>query len=94
MTTTNKQILMYAGGAIVVGAVGFFVYSFFKKPTLQVGNVTIGNDDVPQKSGGKDYTKYFKDLQQESLPPKVSGSNAYTNYFANLQQQSFPSTVR
>ncbi len=83
---------MYAGGAIVVGAVGFFVYSFFQKPTLQVGNVTIGNDDEP-KSAGKDYAKLFKDLQQESFPAK-SNSKDYTNYFANLQQQSFPSSVR
>jgi hypothetical protein len=71
MTATNKQILMYAGGAIVVGAVGFFVYSFFQKPTLQVGNVTIGNDDEPQQSSGKDYTKLFKDLQQQSFPSTV-----------------------
>jgi len=70
MTATNKQILMYAGGAVVVGAVGFFVYSFFQKPTLQLGNVTIGNDDKPTSSG-KDYTKFFKDLQANPFPSGI-----------------------
>jgi hypothetical protein len=70
MTATNKQILMYAGGAIVVGAVGFFVYSFFQKPSVQVGNVTVGNDDEP-KSSGKDYGQYFKDLQKQSFPKTI-----------------------
>jgi hypothetical protein len=40
MTAENKKIAMYFGGAVLVGAVGFFVYSFFQKPIL-VGNTSI-----------------------------------------------------
>lgn len=43
MTAENKQVAMYVGGAILVGAVGYFVYSFFKKPTiaLPLGDTTV-----------------------------------------------------
>jgi hypothetical protein len=82
MTTTNKQILMYAGGAIVVGAVGFFVYSFFQKPTLQLGNVTIGNDDEP-KSTNKDWTSFFKQ-QQDIFPQTVANPRASMGFDAKL----------
>lgn len=46
MTPENKKIAMYVGGAVVVGAVGFFVYSFFQKPIV-VGNtsVVLGNEE-------------------------------------------------
>lgn len=46
MTPENKKIAMYVGGAIVVGAVGFFVYSFFQKPiTIGQTTVTVGKED-------------------------------------------------
>lgn len=47
MNATTKQILLYGGGAIAVGAIGFFIYSFFEKPKLPVGNTTvqIGEDE-------------------------------------------------
>lgn len=53
MTAENKQVAMYVGGAILVGAVGYFVYSFFKKPvvSLPLGDttITVGEDttDTP-----------------------------------------------
>lgn len=31
MDSSTKKIMYYTGGAILVGAIGFFVYSFFKK---------------------------------------------------------------
>jgi hypothetical protein len=46
MTPQNKKIAMYVGGAVVLGAVGFFVYSFFQKPiTVGQTTVTVGKDD-------------------------------------------------
>lgn len=46
MTPQNKKIAMYVGGAVVVGAVGFFVYSFFQKPvTIGQTTVTVNSDD-------------------------------------------------
>lgn len=63
MTTSNKQILMYAGGAVVLGAVAFFVYSFFKKPTVELGNIVIGNDEEP-KNTGKDFATFFKEQRE------------------------------
>jgi|688.fasta_scaffold1116736_1 hypothetical protein len=52
MTPENKKLAMYLGGAVVVGAVGFFVYSFFKKP-IAIGStsVVLGNEeDIKNKT--------------------------------------------
>jgi hypothetical protein len=38
----TKKILIYGGGALVFGAVTFFVWSFFQKPIIPIGNTTIG----------------------------------------------------
>jgi hypothetical protein len=42
----TKKILLFTGGAIALGAVGFFVWSFFQKVEIPVGEttVTLGND--------------------------------------------------
>lgn len=82
MTTSNKQILMYSGGAVVLGAVAFFVYSFFQKPTLELGNITIGNDDQP-KSSGKDWTSFFKQ-QQDAFPQTVVNPKASMGFDSKL----------
>jgi hypothetical protein len=37
----TKKILLYAGGALVLGGVSFFVWSFFQKPIVPFGNTTI-----------------------------------------------------
>ena len=43
----TKKILLYGGGALVLGAVGFFVWSFFQKVDLPMSNtdLTLPNDD-------------------------------------------------
>lgn len=44
----NKKILIYGGGALVLGAVTFFVWSFFQKPTLPI---TQNNLPLPTDNG-------------------------------------------
>lgn len=47
MDANTKKMLYYGGGAILVGAVAFFVYSFFKKDEIIVGNtaLSLGEDE-------------------------------------------------
>jgi hypothetical protein len=47
----TKKILLYTGGAVVLGAVAFFVWSFFQKVDIPVGNttVTLGSDKEDTK---------------------------------------------
>ena len=62
----TKKILMYGGGAIVVGAVTYFIWAFFQKPVIPIGNTTIvlGN-----KADEEDETK-----DNESTTPTNSGT--------------------
>ncbi len=50
----TKKILLYTGGALALGGVAFFVWSFFKKVEIPIGNTTIGlgtqSDEVPAES--------------------------------------------
>lgn len=56
----TKKILLYGGGAIILGTVGFFVWSFFKKvdvPLIQSAksspNANATNEDVKPINSGK-----------------------------------------
>jgi hypothetical protein len=44
----TKKILMYGGGAIVLGAVTYFVWAFFQKPVIPIGNTTIALGDIKE----------------------------------------------
>lgn len=48
----TKKILMYGGGAILVGAVTYFVWAFFQKPVIPIGNTTIalGSDKEDEET--------------------------------------------
>ena len=48
MDANTKKMLYYGGGAILVGAVAFFVYSFFKKDELVIGDtaISIGEEEA------------------------------------------------
>jgi hypothetical protein len=54
MDANTKKMLYYGGGAVLVGAVAFFVYSFFKKDEILVGNtaVSLGEDEAQSTTGG------------------------------------------
>ena len=49
----NKKVLLYTGGALLLGAVGYFVWSFFQKVEIPVGQTTVvlgsePKDDKPK----------------------------------------------
>jgi hypothetical protein len=46
----TKKILLYSGGAIVLGAVAFFVWSFFQKVEIPIGNTVIGLGTQPDEA--------------------------------------------
>jgi len=81
MTPENKKIAMYLGGAIVIGAVGFFVYSFFQKPIV-VGNTTVvlgeeeQNANAPIVTPATEPSNFFKEMlaqQATANVPSFSG---------------------
>ncbi len=45
----TKKILMYGGGAIVLGAVTYFVWAFFQKPVIPIGNTTIALGGIEEE---------------------------------------------
>lgn len=66
MKAQNKKILIYAGSAIAVGAVAFFVYEFFKKPKeidLGATKIKIGEDEVVETPSSTEPPKF-----QQSFP--------------------------
>ena len=48
----TKKILLYSGGALVVGAVGFFVWSFFQKVEVPMAesNSKLDEEDKPSST--------------------------------------------
>jgi flagellar basal body-associated protein FliL len=78
MKPENKKIALYVGGAVVVGAIGFFVYSFFQKPIVLGDNTSfdLGNNEYDNKSDEqiveKNYSKtntFFSNLQDTVFEP-------------------------
>ena len=68
----TKKILIYTGGAIALGAVAFFVWSFFQKVDIPVGNttVTLGSDKEDDKE------------EEETVVSEntISPNNPFTQY--------------
>lgn len=69
----TKKILLYTGGALVIGAVTYFVWSFFQKVEIPVGEttVTLGKDEenpvVSQNTSS--HTNYFTDMLNTTFEP-------------------------
>ena len=55
---TTKKILLYGTGALVLGAVTFFVWSFFQKTTLPVvqNNLPLPADNTPSLNANQTST--------------------------------------
>jgi hypothetical protein len=70
MTPQNKKIAMYVGGAVVVGAIGFFVYSFFQKPvTISKTTVALTNDEEEPTRPNFNANNPFTTLLIKGVPP-------------------------
>lgn len=52
----TKKALIYGGGAIVFGAITFFVWSFFQKPIIPIGDTTISLGEQPEEDSDKTNT--------------------------------------
>ena len=72
----TKKILIYSGSAIVLGAVTFFVWSFFQKPKI-IGNTTINLGDSDKK------TTDLEDKDQKN----TDTSNETQNYINKLLKE-------
>lgn len=74
MDSNTKKMLYYGGGAILVGAVAFFVYSFFKKDEIVVGNtsVSLDKDEAESTSTGFQSPKieFAEGIKFEQTPLK------------------------
>lgn len=70
MTPQNKKVAMYVGGAVVVGAVGFFVYSFFQKPVV-IGSTTVTINPNEEQTTKPDFitNNPFTTLLNKGLAP-------------------------
>jgi hypothetical protein len=74
MKPENKKIAMYIGGAVVLGAVGFFIYSFFQKPVIvnESTSVNLG-ESIEEKEPVANTTKsvFAKYQDMQFAPIKV-----------------------
>jgi hypothetical protein len=64
----TKKILIYTGGALVVGAVGFFVWSFFQKVEVPVADSKLADDKVEPKSTTNPFTNMGIDYDPIKSP--------------------------
>jgi hypothetical protein len=68
----NKKILLYGGGAIALGAVGFFVWSFFQKVDVPLDkNTTDTSDDITTSydKPTNAMKNYFQSLMDTKFEP-------------------------
>jgi len=78
----NKKILLYGSGALVLGAVTYFVWSFFKKPIIPIGNTTVALGDG---------SKNEEETEEENIETTTSGSS--TKYdFTPMQFEPLKTT--
>jgi cytoskeletal protein RodZ len=82
MNNKNKQILIYAGGALVLGAVTFFVWSFFQKPVVPVGDTTISLND---KGEVVDTSSSNDQSNNQSNPIKSQFTDLANTQFSQIQ---------
>jgi hypothetical protein len=72
----NNKIILYGGGALVLGAVAFFVWSFFQKN--KASNLDVEKAETID-GDKKDYTNVFSQMPTDFEPIRTP------NIAANLQ---------
>jgi hypothetical protein len=78
----TKKLLIYGGGAMIVGAVTYFVWAFFQKteiPILQTATSSLNNEDEQ----GSSTSNYFK---PEKFDPIITPNilNDISNFHLKL----------
>jgi hypothetical protein len=67
----TKKILLYSGGALIVGAVGFFVWSFFQKVEVPMAD----SDSKPtEEDEPKSTTNPFTNMGIDYEPIKLQSN--------------------
>ena len=84
----TKKILLYGGGALVLGAVGFFVWSFFQKVDVPLAETkktlvdenTSTEEATPTNSGNNPFKPFcqiwinlLRQRRDDSLPGRALG---------------------
>ena len=78
----TKKVLLYTGGALLLGAVGFFVWSFFQKVDIPLGNTTITlGSDSKDKSTEDSENETETNGKDKTTPPIVAQNTRGTNTF-------------
>lgn len=69
----TKKILLYGGGAVLLGAVGFFVWSFFQKVDVPINETpTSSNEDTkPANSGINPFTSMLNNTFEPIRTPNL-----------------------
>jgi hypothetical protein len=90
----TKKILMYGGGAIVVGAVTYFVWAFFQKPVIPIGNTTIalGSNKNEEEKDVKPMATNTSSGTKFDFTPMDFKPIEIPNIYANIN--NFPLSVR
>jgi hypothetical protein len=89
----TKKILMYGGGAIVLGAVTYFVWAFFQNPVIPIGNTTIalGSDKEDEEEVKPTTTSTSSGTKFDFTPIDFKPIET-PNIYANIN--NFPLNVR
>lgn len=80
----TKKILLYGGGALFLGAVGFFVWSFFQKENIPVAN-TKDNSNLNSDSISDSSDNVIDSTN--SIPPKFNPN--INNPFQPLEDNDY-----
>ena len=78
----NKKLLMYGGGALVLGAVSFFVWSFFQKSVVPIGNTTVDLGSTPKEDVKNSGNNPFANMPTTFEP--IQAPNIFSNLDAMI----------
>jgi hypothetical protein len=82
----TKKVLLYTGGALLLGAVGFFVWSFFQKIEIPIGSttITLGSDSNPNQDPNGSNANNDSDNSTPPLVAENSSSSSNPRFDPNV----------